>query len=120
LSIKNLAKDDQRVTTALAAHKTMERKIRAEDLNAVEMGPSLKRAKRTFNNATSSTRIRECDPKNIPEALKTLGTPRPPGIGFLNEFIVLPDFFLVYQEQRDNFPPFLIFSNLTGSYNFKL
>lgn len=53
------------------------------------------------------------DPRAIPIHLQQLGIPRPAGISAPDR-ANLDDFYLVYQEERQNMPPFLVFTNLTG------
>ena len=55
------------------------------------------------------------NPRDIPLPLRSFGSPRPPGLS-INGREQLDDFYLIFQEQRDNMPPFLIFSSLTGIF----
>jgi hypothetical protein len=102
------------VAAALNSFMALESKIRQEDPTMNELAPPFRKAKRAFNAASSTGRIHNCDARNIPEALKQLGVPRPQGIGLL-ERENNPDFFLLHEEQRPNMPPFLVFSSLTGN-----
>jgi hypothetical protein len=107
--------EPHRLAGALNTYKGLEQKMRHEKPGLDELAPTLKRAKRTFNKATASSRIRECDPRDIPDCLKILGTPRPEGLSIQGREN-LDDFFLLFQEERPNMDPFLIFGSLTGLF----
>ena len=73
----------------------------------------LKTSKRAFNRAAAANNIKVENPRDVPEELHEMVVPRPVGLS-LPERSKLEDFFLIFQEKRQNMGPYLIFSNLAG------
>jgi hypothetical protein len=79
---------------------------------------NIQKSRRRFNIAARSARISAPNPRDIPEELRVWPSNqklRPLGIGN-DERQIIDDFYLLYEEKRENMEPFLVFSNLTGFY----